>query len=214
MNKNELYEKLKNINITRGTFLNYLRDLKNFKQYCINNSYSNIINFQKRNKKYKNFIANLVIGGNSNILYILIKNNKDNYYIASIDNNNICDFNKVKIKGYDNYYCKHVDKIISGERIADINVVLQYIDYRYIKNIYYERDTNNKHYGQNKFIMYIPFLETKKYKCSCVKSDCYCKDAKYKYLVPINIYKQNNDYIIDIMTIYRIKNENKYPINI
>ena len=149
------------------------------------------------------------------VKYILIKNNKNNYYIASIENN---DYNlyDTTIKIADNYGETHKSKIRRGERVKDASIVLKYIEYKYIKNIYYESDNINKYYGQNRFIMYIPFLETHKYKCSCSQNTCYCKKAKYKYIAPLNIYKQNNIYIIDIITIFRLDKDrtNKYPINI
>lgn len=214
MSKDEFYNKLKNIGLTRRTFDKYANELNDFVKYYKNNNNNFIVPIFKRRKgnKYRNFITHLFIDKNTDILNILIKDDKNNYYIASIENDNY-NLYDAKVKCDDNYIEKHRDKIKNGERIEDINKVLQYIDYQYIKNIYYE-GINNQYYGQNSFIMYIPFLETNKYKCLCSKDDCYCKTARYKYFAPLKIYRDGNIYIIDIITIYRIKEKNKYPISI
>lgn len=215
MSKDEFYNKLKNIGLTRRTFDEYANELNDFVKYYKNNNNNFIVPIFKRRKgnKYRNFITHLFIDKNTDILNILIKDDKNNYYIASIENN---DYNlyDTTIKIADNYGETHKSKIRKGERVKDASIVLKYIEYKYIKNIYYESDNINKYYGQNRFIMYIPFLETHKYKCSCSQNTCYCKKAKYKYIAPLNIDKQDNIYIIDIITIYRIKEENKYPISI
>lgn len=214
MSKDEFYNKLKNIGLTRRTFDEYANELNDFVKYYKNNNNNFIVPIFKRRKgnKYRNFITHLFIDKNTDILNILIKDDKNNYYIASIENDNY-NLYDAKVKCDDNYIEKHRDKIKNGERIEDINKVLQYIDYQHIKNIYYE-GRNNQYYGQNSFIIYMPFLETNKDKCLCSNPYCYCKTARYKYFAPLNIDKQDNIYIIDIITIYRIKEENKYPISI
>lgn len=216
MSKNEFYNKLKSIGVNINIFQQYLIELLNFNDYCKNNNIPYIINFQKRNYLYYNLvITHLIIDGNVNILNILIKDNKNNYYIASIEENNY-NLYDTTIKIADNYSKTHKKKINLGERVKDADVVLKYIDYKYIRNIYYENDSNSIYYKQNKFIMYIPFLETIKYKCSCSQNNCYCKKAKYKYIAPFNICKNNNNYIINIITIFKLDRDmpNKYPINI
>lgn len=216
MNKEEFFNKLKSIGIKDNDFRQYIKELKDFLK-CCENSNSFIMPTYRRRKdnKYRHFITHLFIDKDiDNIFNILIKDDKGNYYIAWMENDNYNLYDAI-VKGYDNYVEKHRDKINDGERIEDINDVLKYIDYKYIKNIDYEGRVGHEYYGQNSFIMYIPFLETNKYKCLCSKDDCYCKTAKYKYFAPLNIYKKdNNTYIIDIITIYRIKEENKYPISI
>lgn len=214
MSKDEFNKKLESIGVSKHIFHQYLIELLNFKNYCKNNNMPYIINFHKRNYLYNHLIiAHLVIDRDTNITNILIKDNKNNYYIARIENNNY-NLYDTTIKIANDYTKTHKIKINSGERIKNANIVLKYIKHKYVKNIYYESDNTNKYYGQNRFIMYIPFLKTHKYKCSCSQNTCYCKKAKYKYIAPLNIYKQNNIYIIDIITIFRLDKDrtNKYPI--
>ena len=88
MNKYEFNKKLESIGINKYIFQQYLIELLNFKNYCKNNNIPYIINFHKRNHLYNNsIITNLVIDRDIKITNILIKNNKNNYYIASIENN-------------------------------------------------------------------------------------------------------------------------------
>lgn len=213
MNKDEFNKKLESIGVSKYIFQQYLIELLHFKNYCKNNNIPYIVSFQKINNQYNNLVAHLVIDGDINIINILVKDNKNNYYIARIENNNYNLYNTT-IKIADNYAETHKSKISRGERVKDASIVLKYIEHNYIKNIYYESDNTNKYYSQNKFIMYIPFLETNKYKCLCSNPDCYCKTARYKYIAPLNIYKQKNIYIIDIITIFKLDRymTSKYPI--
>ena len=236
MNKDEFNKKLESIGVNKYIFHQYLIELLNFKNYCQNNNIPYIINFHKRNHLYNNsIITNLVIDRDIKITNILIKNNKNNYYIASIKNN---DYNlyDTTIKIADNYAETHKRKIKIGKRVKNANIVLKYIEYKYIRNIYYEYDTNSIYHGQNRLIMYIPLLEINRfrnkkyyYKRNIYKmiiSNIYKKNrryknakynyetARYKYIAPLSIYKQNNIYIIDIITIFRLDKDrtNKYPI--
>lgn len=110
MSKNEFYNKLKSIGVNINIFQQYLIELLNFNDYCKNNNIPYIINFQKRNYLYYNLIiTHLIIDGNVNILNILIKDNKNNYYIASIEENNY-NLYDTTIKIADNYSKTHKKK--------------------------------------------------------------------------------------------------------
>ena len=88
MNKDEFNKKLESIGVSKYIFQQYLIELLHFKNYCKNNNIPYIVSFQKINNQYNNLVAHLVIDGDINIINILVKDNKNNYYIARIENNN------------------------------------------------------------------------------------------------------------------------------
>ena len=115
MNKDEFNKKLESIGVNKYIFHQYLIELLNFKNYCQNNNIPYIINFHKRNHLYNNsIITNLVIDRDIKITNILIKNNKNNYYIARIENNNY-NLYDTTIKIADNYFKTQSDKIKKKE---------------------------------------------------------------------------------------------------
>lgn len=78
MSKDEFYNKLKNIGLTRRTFDEYANELNDFVKYYKNNNNNFIVPIFKRRKgnKYRNFITHLFIDKNTDILNILIKDDK------------------------------------------------------------------------------------------------------------------------------------------